>query len=289
MITLENEHLRVSIRTKGAELTSIYNKITQMEHLWQADPVIWEWYAPNLFPVVGECLDNKILVNNASYTLNRHGFARTSEFNVLKNTDKHAEFSLGYNESTLEVYPFQFQFQILYHLSDNQLKITYKVINADDKSIYFSVGGHPAFNVPFSPSDSFEDYYVEFEHQERLQTHLLTEGGLFTGETETLELSDGKLMLTKELFKKGALVFKDLSSKKVRLKSKNRSEFLEVNYPHFPYIALWTKDDAPFICIEPWVGCADTAGRPNDISKKEGIRKLEKGHVFEADYTISIG
>src|SRR5688500_15806543 len=123
MIVLENESLRVSISPKGAELTSVYNKLTRLEHIWQADPAVWEWHAPNLFPVVGECLENKISVNGIPHKMGRHGFARHTDFSVLKATNTHAEFSLGYNEATLEVYPFQFQFQVLYHLSEKQLKV----------------------------------------------------------------------------------------------------------------------------------------------------------------------
>lgn len=288
MIVLENENLRVSINKKGAELASVYNKRTQLEYIWQADAAIWPWHAPNLFPVVGECLDNKILINGIPYKMGRHGFARHSKFIVLQATPIHAEFSLIFSETTLEVYPYEFQFQVLYDLSEDQLRITYKVINEDSKSIYFSVGGHPAFNIPFHPAEAFEEYYLQFEYPEQLKTHLLTSDGFFSGETETIELQDGKLKLTHELFVNGALVFKDLMSKKILLRSMNRSQYLEVSFPHFPYLALWKKDDAPFICIEPWFGCADTAGNPTEMSDKEGMRELKKGHVFEADYTIAL-
>ncbi|HEY0668901.1 MAG TPA: aldose 1-epimerase family protein [Sphingobacteriaceae bacterium] len=288
MVILENEVLRVVINPKGAELASVYNKRTQIEHIWQADPAIWPWHAPNLFPVVGECLENKITIKGIPYKMGRHGFARHSKFIVMEATNSHAEFSLGFCESTLEVYPYEFQFQVFYDLLDNGVKITYKVINEDEKSIYFSVGGHPAFNVPFHAAESFEEYYIQFEYPEELKTHLLTADGFFSGETEKLPLQDGKLMLTRQLLAKGALVFKDLMSKKVMLRSINRSLYLEVSFPRFPYIALWAKEDAPFICIEPWFGCADTAGDPKDISEKEGMRELRKGHVFESDYTISI-
>ena len=288
MIILENEVLRVSINTKGAELTSVYHKLTQIEHLWQADPAVWPWHAPNLFPVVGECLENKISINGIPYKMGRHGFARHSQFTVLSATAAHAEFSLEYSETTLEVYPYRFQFQVFYHLSGNQLNVTYKVINADTKAIYFAVGGHPAFNMPFHPAESFDEYYVRFEYPEDLNTHLLSGDGFFSGETKALPLKDGKLMLTRELFADGALVFKGLESRRVMLRSENRSHYLEVSYPHFPYIALWTKGDAPFLCIEPWFGCADSVGSSIEISAKEGIKELEKGHVFEADYTISV-
>jgi galactose mutarotase-like enzyme len=288
MIILENEHLRIAISTKGAEVTSIFNKLTQLEHLWQADPEIWAWHAPNLFPVVGECMDSKISVDGISYPLKRHGFARNSEFTVLTATDSHAELALSYDESTLKVYPFRFQFHLLYQLTDRHLKIIYKVINEDQKTIFFAVGGHPAFNVPFHPAERLEEYYLQFEYPEDLVTHMTNSEGLFSGETRRLNLEDGKLMLTHELFSEGALVFKNLMSKKVILKSLSRSQYIEVSYPHFPYLALWKKGDAPFVCIEPLVGCADTQGKSNNIAEKEGIRKLEKGHVFEADYTISL-
>lgn len=288
MIILENEILRVSIDTKGAELTSVFNKVTRLEHLWQADPAVWPWHAPNLFPVVGECIDNSILVHGIPYKMGRHGFARHSKFTVMTATELHAEFSLEYSDATLEVYPFKFQFQVFYDLSGNNLRITYKVINEDEKCIYFAVGGHPAFNVPFHPAESFEEYYLQFEYPEDLKKHLLTADGFFSGETERIPLQDGKLMITRELFAGGALVFKDLISKKVLLKSMNRSQYLEVSFPRFPYIALWTKEDVPFICVEPWFGCADTIGTHLNITEKEGIKSLGKGHVFEADYTISV-
>ena len=288
MVTLENEILRVSIDTKGAQLTSLYNKITRIEHLWQADPAVWPWHAPNLFPVVGECIDNSILVHGIPYKMGRHGFARHSQFAVMTATSVHAEFSLEYSDATLEVYPYQFQFQVFYHLTGNNLKVTYKVINEDLNCIYFSVGAHPAFNVPFHPAEKFEEYYLQFEYPEDLNKHLLTADGFFSGETERVPLHDGKLMLTRELLADGALVFKDLMSKKVLLKSVNRSQYVEVSFPQFPYVALWTKEDAPFICIEPWFGCADTAGKHVNITDKESIKSLGKGHVFEADFTISV-
>ena len=288
MVTLENNFLKVSIRNQGAEITSIVNKSTVTEHIWQADVAIWPWHAPNLFPIVGGCLDDEIHVEGKSFKLGRHGFARNTDFVEGDIKPTHAKFSLVFNDSTLEVYPYKFTFQVLYDLIDNKLRVSYKVINNDDKTIYFSVGAHPAFNVPFFNNEVLEDYFLEFEEEEVLETHLLSENGLFSGNKELVPASGNRLPLTNELFAKDALVFKNLKSREISIKSKNHKHSLSVKYPYFNYMGLWAKPGASFVCIEPWLGCADSQGEKVDIKQKEAIHSLEHGHVFEVDFTIEL-
>src|ERR1700712_2884995 len=116
MTTIENDFLKVSIRNKGGELTSIINKVSGVEHLWQGNPNIWPWHAPNLFPVVGQLIDDELLVNDKAYRLPRHGFARKSEFLVAEYNEVSAKFSLPYSDHTLESYPYKFDFQVHYDL-----------------------------------------------------------------------------------------------------------------------------------------------------------------------------
>lgn len=288
MITIENEFLKVAIRAKGAEITSIYNKKTGLEHIWQATAEVWGWHAPNLFPVVGECAQEEILIDGKSYPMSRHGFARTSVFSLIDSTDVHAKFSLLYNDDTLAVYPYKFAFQVLYDLFDSELRVSYKVINYDDQTIYFSVGAHPAFNIPFFKDEVYADYYLEFEQEEELHKHLLTKGGLFSGGTELVPLDGNKLPLTTGLFAQDALVFKNLASQSIHIKSKNHPHQVTVKYPQFNYMGIWAKSGAPFVCIEPWLGCADTEGKTGELKDKEAIHSLELGHVFEADFTIGV-
>src|SRR6202000_647768 len=145
----------------------------------------------------------------------------------------------------------------------------------------FSVGAHPAFNVPFNNDEQYEDYYIEFETGERLIRHLLSANGYFSGETTPVPLDGNKLWLTKDMFNDDALVFKTLKSREVTISSKNHDRSLSVEFPHFNYLGIWAKAGAPFVCIEPWLGVTDTAGEPKDISQKENIQKLSAGHVFE--------
>lgn len=288
MTIIENDYLKVAISPKGAQLSSLYNKAAQIEHMWQANESIWPWHAPNLFPIVGGLVNNQLHVDGATYSLPRHGFARQTEFELLEASQTHVVFSLAANEQTTAVYPYQFAFQVLYDLIDNALRVTYKVINLDNKPIYFSVGGHPAFNVPFNNMGSYEDYYLEFENSEKLETHLLNTEGYFSGETHPVELNGQNLPLTRHLFDADALVFKNIQSKVVTIKSTQHEHTLKVEYPYFKHLGVWAKPGADFVCIEPWLGYADAAGASVDISQKPAIQKVDKGHVFEAPYYISI-
>ncbi len=288
MTTIENDHFKVTIKPKGAELTSLYNKATGVEQLWQADANFWASHAPNLFPIVGMVIDNQLLADGRTFPLSRHGFARNNEFVLLEQSDVHAIFSLPYSAETLKVYPYKYDFQIIYNLIDNALRVTYKVINLDDRTIYFSVGGHPAFNVPFNAGEQYEDYYLLFEVQEELHRHLLSANGFLNGETELVPLQDKKLHLTRELFNRDALVFKNVQSKMITIASDKHEQTLSVEFPHFEHLGIWAKPGANFVCIEPWMGYTDTEGRPTDISQKEGIHTLKMGHTFEASFYISI-
>jgi len=288
MAILENDFLKITISAIGAELTSIINKETQNEHLWQADPAVWGRHAPNLFPIVGGLINNELLVDGETFKMERHGFARNLEFILIENDEEHAVFSLPSSEKTIHLYPYKFDFQVLYTLIENAIRVTYKLISHDKKDIFFSVGGHPAFKVPFNRGEKYEDYYLEFETGQKLTTHRLSPEGFFTGETVPVASPGNRVYLTRYLFDHDALVFKDLASREICIKSDKHNQSLSVEFPHFNYLGIWAKGGGDFVCIEPWLGCADTVGKHVDISQKEDIQSLKPGHVFEAAYFISI-
>lgn len=289
MVILENDFLKATISNKGAEIHSIIGKADGTEYMWQANPDVWAFHAPNLFPIVGGLKENTLNVEGKQYTLNRHGFARNVTYRRIESTPLQAIFEYRYDEETLKVYPYKFDFQVIYHLEDKKLRVSYKVINMDAGDIYFSVGAHPAFNVPLLEGEKFEDYYIEFSTAEELHTHQSGSDGLLSGKTNLVETSENRLFLSRDLFVNDALIFKNIQSRTVTLKSLKNDKQVKVSYPNFTFLGIWTKGDAPFICIEPWLGVTDTAGEAKDISEKEGIQKLEKGHVFETDYCIEIG
>ncbi|WP_291402432.1 aldose 1-epimerase family protein [Daejeonella sp.] len=288
MIFLENNSLKVRINLKGAELSSVFNKLSGVEHLWQADPSVWAFHAPNLFPIVGSCLNNELLINGNKYPIKRHGFARHSQFELIDQSATQAKFQIKYSEASLEQYPYKFAFEILYKLDESKISISYQVRNLDNQIIHFSLGAHPAFNIPFNSEELMSDYYIEFSEDESLEKHLLNKDGYFTGLTQAVPLDTRKLQLDPDLFKSDALVFKELNSREVRLKSHKSNHYISVSFPDFTSLGIWAPMGAPFVCIEPWLGYADHEGEQKEFKLKEGVISLEEFGEFAADFNIEI-
>jgi galactose mutarotase-like enzyme len=166
MITIENEFLKAKIKSRGAELASLYNKETGIEYLWSGDPKFWSRHSPVLFPIVGALKSEGYFYNNEVYQLEKHGFARDAEFRVESVSNSRATFSLSDNTSTRSKYPFEFTLKIHYILLGNRLEVGYEVTNSGNEALLFSIGAHPAFAVPLIEGTNYEDYYLEFEKEE---------------------------------------------------------------------------------------------------------------------------
>lgn len=279
--TISNSNLTVQIKHLGAELFSI-KSVQNKEYIWEGNPTFWGKHSPILFPIVGSLKNNTYLHNGKQFELNRHGFAREMEFELIKKTEESATFSLLSTIETKKLYPFDFELQICYSLKENKLNIDYKVINKNNLIMPFAIGAHPAFAL----LGNFEEYSLQFQQDETLKYNLLEEG-LISNNTNELQLENGQLSLNYQLFEKDALVFKTLKSKSITI-LKNANPLLKVNYTDFPNLGIWTVVNAPFLCIEPWFGYSDTLNQYDDFSKKEGIQLLEKRKTFESNYSIEI-
>lgn len=293
MHQIENEFLRIKAREYGAELTSIFDKKSKTERLWNADPAFWGWHAPVLFPVVGRCLNDEITVDGKKYRMEKHGFARKSTFRLLELGDNKMIFSLLYNDATLDIYPFRFEFLIGYRLKENVLHVSYEVVNEDEKTMYFQLGGHPAFAVPPVGSGgerngAYEDFYLQFEKPENSPRHYINSDGFFDGRKESLLQNSDKIALRKDLFDEDALILKDLQSRKVSLKSDVNPHYLSLQFTGFNYLGMWAKSGAPYVCIEPWLGCADSQNLEVELSRKEGVVALQPDVEFQTGFTVEI-
>ena len=280
-ITLSNSELTATINTFGAELISIKNN-SNREYIWEGNPNYWGKHSPILFPIVGSLKNNNYIYNNSIYHLPRHGFARELDFEVKEKTDLEVVFSLKQTGATLEKYPFNFELQISYTLTNSVLKIGYKVINNNDFSMPFSIGAHPAFALP----SDFKNYELLFEKSEKLIVSTL-ENDLISNATYILPMENNSLRLNYSLFENDALVFKTIASKSVTI-TENKIPFLKVHYNDFRSLGIWTKSQAPFICIEPWIGYADTIENNGNLEDKEGIQILGENQTFETNYLIEI-
>ena len=288
MQTLKNNQLTVKINPKGAELSSLFNIENQTEYLWNADPTFWGKSSPVLFPIVGALKNDIYRFEGKEYTLPRHGFARDREFIVEKSEENSVTFLLTYDENTLKVYPFKFEFRLIYSLENNSLNVTYSVKNVGENKMYFSVGGHPAFAVPLAEDTAYDDYYLEFNKTENFKRWGLTANGLIETQPFDFMKDTSQLNLTKELFYEDAIVFKNLESTSVILKSDKSNRQLKLDFEDFPYIGIWAAKDADFVCIEPWRGIADSTNHDQELTEKEGIEGLDKGDIFEKTWRVTV-
>ena len=288
MQTLKNKFLTIQINQKGAELTSIFNNKNQTEYLWNANPKFWGKSSPVLFPIVGSLKENIYCFEDKEYSLPRHGFAREREFIVEKLEENSHTFLLVHDQNTLKVYPFKFEFRLIYTLENNTVKVTYSVKNIGENKMYFSVGGHPAFAVPLAEFTDYTDYYLEFNKTETFKRWGLTPGGLIEIQPIDFMIDTNRLDLRKELFYDDAIVFKDLESTSVVLKSDKTNHQLKFNFEGFPYLGVWAAKDANFVCIEPWCGIADSANHNQKLTEKEGIIELNSGEIFERTWRTTI-
>lgn len=278
--TLFNSDLTAKINHLGAELFSLESN--NKEYIWEGNPDFWGKHSPILFPIVGTLKNNTYSFKGQSYKLSRHGFARDNEFVLIEKQDHRAVFSLKSNTDTLKVYPFDFELQIIYTLAGNDLTIAYQVINSSTTPMPFSIGAHPAIAL----TGDFEKYSIQFEKNEPLQYHLL-EDDLISNKTATLSTTDNKVALNYKIFENDALIFKTLESDYLTI-LENKKPLIRVHYKDFPHLGIWTKKNAPFLCIEPWFGYSDSTETTGNIMQKEGIQILQPKSTFNAEFSIQI-
>lgn len=280
-IQLKNTEFVIKINSKGAELVSMQKKETSREYIWDGNPKFWDKHSPVLFPIVGTLKDNCYFYKNQKYELSRHGFARGLEFEITEQTENRVIFCLKATEETRTKFPFEFELQINYQLVDTKLSIKYKITNHDTTKMPFSIGAHPAFSLV----ENFENYTLEFEIQENLNSFVL-ENDLISNSYPII-LKDKKMPLTYSIFEKDALIFKKLDSKKITILENNKP-LLAVDFDDFKNLGIWTKTNAKFICIEPWLGYSDVINASGNIFEKEGILTLEPNKSFECEFSIQI-
>ena len=279
-ISITNGQLTATINPKGAELNSLKNDST--EFIWEGDPEFWGKHSPVLFPIVGTLKNNSYLYKGQVHALSRHGFARDNVFNLKEQTENTASFTLSSNNDTKIQYPFDFELELKYTLQNNTLRLDYFVTNKGDEPMPFSIGAHPAFALP----GNFKDYSLKFEKDEPLVSTQL-ENDLISDKTVTLPAQDGVLPLSYDIFENDALIFKQLESDAITIQ-KNGSDYIKVSFPDFPHMGIWTKQNAPFLCIEPWQGYSDSATSLGNIVEKEGIVLLAPGKQFKAGFSVEI-
>ena len=288
--SLENSLIKITACTHGGELHSITSKKDGTEYLWNGNPEYWKYHAPILFPIIGKVMDSRYIVDGKVYELPAHGLARTSEFQMLEiGENDFITFELKYSEDSLKIYPYKFSLRIKYTLEENSINVAYSVINLDDKDIYFSIGAHPAFMCPIENDELLEDCYLEFNEMETTSVIGVNKDVYLSREKRKFLDNENTLQLSKELFKNGLLMFNDLKSNKIAIKSKKSNKSLSIEFSEFPYLCIWAPETgAPFLCIEPWFGHPEYEDFNGEFKDREGTVSLKVGEEFKCSYKVIV-
>lgn len=279
MITkISDGKLFVEINSKGAELWRVYDKEGK-DYLWEGNSEFWGRRAPTLFPICGGMIDDSYTYNGTRYSMPKHGFCRDAEFVLESATKSRAVYLIQSNEGRKALFPFDFEFRIIYTVKGAALTVEYKVNNRGENTMYFSVGSHEAYACP----EGIEGYSIEFEKPEYLQS-LVIEDSLIQVDKTVIGEDITSLPMDYRYFTVDALCFKNLLSKRVSLVGHGRR--VDVEFEGFEYVLIWTKPNAPFLCIELNCGIDDYVGHNGRIEEKEGIISLEKGKEFCRSHTM---
>ena len=268
--------LEIKTVNKGAELVSI--KMNGIEKMHDGQN-FWNRHSPVLFPIVGKLKDNKTIINGNTYEMGQHGFARDMEFEEIGRNS----YILKSNEETIRKFPFNFEFYISYEIQKNKVITKYKVVNKDDKLMYFGLGGHPAFACEYSSGK----YRLEFEDiEDDIQIYQLENGLVKENPEKTSKfIRENRIFLDRKTFEKDAIIIKNMKSEKVYLKTETKT-ILAFEYKGFPYLGIWSKPEAPFVCIEPWFNTADKVNSNGIFEEKEDLIELKPNQEFTSEYSV---
>ncbi len=286
---LKNSVLRAEIDSHGAELKSVKSLETDQEYMWQGDPKFWGRTSPVLFPFVGSLRNKKFRYEGTEYPMGQHGFARDMEFQLVEESAEEIWFKAESNKETYSKYPMHFKLYIGYQLCENALKVLWKVENPDEKTLYFSIGAHPAFNCPIHGEENKAGYKLFFSGVDEIHHHgNASDTGLALMEEDiVLPLKDGLAEITEGFFDRCTYIVENDQTSEVGIVDPDGRKYVSVKF-HMPLFGVWSPEgkNAPFLCIEPWCGRCDATDFDGELQDREHGNALASGETFETEYTM---
>lgn len=284
---IENEHLKVTVTTNGAQIKSVIRKEDGVEHIWQADPKVWAYHTPILFPHTGRLKNGTLTVDGKDYESKPHGFARIMEHRLVSQGEDALVLELTDCEETLASWPFAFRLVSTFALDGDTLHHTLTVENHSERQMPFGIGFHPGFSLPFDGAHTFRDYELRFENPES-PICLATDGGLISGQHYWLGNNMRAIEIDEHLFDNDSHCMVGLSSRTLGLYEKDTGRGVVCSIRSFPYVLIWSKPGEPkFICIEPWNSLPSPVDGSTDWYEKPAAAILEPGESWDTTLSMS--
>jgi len=277
LYVIKNDLITLSVSTHGAEV----KKLTYcgIDRLHDSNPEYWNRSAPLLFPCVGTITNKQTIINNQSYQLPKHGFIRDVDFILQNKTENSLTFSFTSNSETKKIYPFDFEMIVTYQIIENKVLSDIHIKNLSNEVMPFNFGLHPAFLAPISEDESWNDYELFTESLKDWPIYKveLSNGTINFNEIVKYVNFKNPLPLNHEDYSGDALVFDNIDFNYLTLSNKKHTHGIKFLFEGFPMLGIWTPypKKAPFICIEPWIGCADPTNHDGEFEHKPHIIHLE--------------
>lgn len=286
---LSFQNIHAVVDSHGGEVVSFRDE-QGIEFIWGGDPAFWAGRNPLLFPIVGSLKNGAVLFDGKQFEMSRHGFARDNEFSVVERSADHIVLELRESEESLRHYPYPFKLQVSHQLMQGGFSTSFSVENTGSTPMYFCIGAHTAFRCPLREGERFEDYEIVFDQPEEASIRLLTKEGLLSHTLcEPFLAGQNRFALDYELFARvDTVILEDLRSEGVSLLHRDTGRGVHMDFTGFPMLAFWTKgvEKAPFICLEPWHGCAAVDDESGEFFDKPHCITLRPGEVKTLGYKI---
>lgn len=276
----ENSKFTLAVKEMGAELNSLKSKETGIEYIWNGNTDIWYGQSPILFPIIGRLLDDKYTLNGKEYSMDKHGIVRKKPFTLVEKTEDSLTFVQTDDDESITKYPYKFELKVKFQLTEKGLRVTHTVKNNNDSVMYYSFGAHPAFNCQIGD-------YLEFNKDTSLETERIDHESILIDEKFPVEMDGNKVVLTKDLFVDDALILSSFDSDSISIKSNSHDRIIKFDFDS-PFLGIWAKPNAPYVCLEPWWGVNDSYNKVSDFSEKRGIMALEAYSSKEFTWELSI-
>ena len=290
IVTVSDNKLSVSANTNGATLTSVKRLRDKREFLFFFIEDSWTEQDVVIFPFVARQKDGWYSIDGKRYDMPLHGVCRHADFTEQRVSDSETVLINRYNESTLEKYPFRYEYSVRFKVEGGALEVTHTAKNVDDKLMYFMMGAHPAFNVCASVKDGKIDTganYIDFLKPISPNYLTLEEKGHFITGTAPFgtitKLSAGKDVMVK--YK--TVMLTDVGTDKLALRLAD-GESVYFDFGEVDVLAFWSMEESgAYICIEPWHGAPDRLDPVRELKDKAFVHTLEPGKTFTYRYKVS--
>ena len=291
MVTIQNDRFTATINEVGAELTHLVDQASHRDLIWNND--LWPKHAPVLFPAIGRSNEDSYLIDGQRYEMPQHGFVSGETFMIVDQTPTAVTLSLTANAATRVYYPFDFELQVTFTLVATGLNLTFSVQNHGQQDLSYSLGSHPAFNVPFEAGEAFTDYELVLDPAptDLQQFEIVkTPNPYRSGKELPVTTDKGVIKLNYPMFDAGLIILKAPNLAHLTLQSTKSKHSISLNLDDFAYVTLWTKEgaQAPFLCLEPFNGLPDVAGDLRELATKEGNHHVAVGQSETMAYTITV-